>query len=143
MCSAWPQKPSNPHLKSRWEQAHFTKSNHLDCLPLQGILACFSLSSFTPVITNEEESKEQSRDEPGEQLTAFSPSAVHSHGRTQVPTRVGLEQLDANSSLKLLVSKCPRQCNGFEESSSNVSRAPATFLIKPRTKLQGVLVHSG
>lgn len=87
MCSAWPQKPSNPHLKSRWEQAHFTKSNHLDCLPLQGVLACFSLSSFTPVITNEEESKEQSRDEPGEQLTAFLPSAVHSHGRTQVPTR--------------------------------------------------------
>lgn len=66
-------------------------------------------------------------------------STVHSHGRTQVPTkRGGLEQLDGNSSLKLLVSKCPRECNGFEESSSNVSRSPATFLIKPRTKLQGV-----
>lgn len=60
-----------------------------------------------------------------------------------MPTkRGGLEQLDANSSLKLLVSKCPRECNGFEESSSNVSRSPATFLIKPQTKLQGVLVHS-
>lgn len=60
--STWPQKPSSPHLKSCWEQACFTKSNHLDCLPLQDILTCFSLSLFTPVITNEEESEEQSKE---------------------------------------------------------------------------------
>lgn len=60
--STWPQKPSSPHLKSCWEQACSTKSNHLDCLPLQDILTCFSLSLFTPVITNEGESKEQSKE---------------------------------------------------------------------------------
>lgn len=37
-------------------------SNHLDCLPLQDILICLSLSFFTLVITNEEESKEQSKE---------------------------------------------------------------------------------
>jgi len=29
----------------------------------------------------------QQTDEPGEQLAAFFPGKVHSHGRTQVPTR--------------------------------------------------------
>lgn len=84
----------------------------------------------------------QQTDGPGEELTAFFPkqSALTWPGAGAYE-RAGLEQLDANSSLKLLVSKCPRERHGFEESSSQASRAPATFLIKPRTRLQGVFVY--